>query len=387
MSRHLVLLGSGETTAAMVPLHRQWLADVPAGAAVQLDTTFGFQLNADELTERIGEYFRDSVGTSLQVASLRRGDSGPATVSAARSVLADAVWAFAGPGSPTYAQQAWRQSGLIDALHALLSRGTLVLSSAAAMTAGSHTMPVYEMYKVGADAHWHEGIDVLGAATGLRAAVIAHFDNADGGTHDTRFCFVGETRFRALEALLPDDVGVLGIDEHTGVDFDLEAGTATVFGRGGVTLRSADGRELVIAAGDVSVLEELVAFMGSATRTAAEPPSPSADDTAERIVGNFAGDRIAEAVAELMELDAAATTLEERRRVHDIMLLMSARAERMNRALHNETTLIEVLVALRDAARADKRWADSDRIRDALAGIGVTVRDGADGSVWSFDEQ
>jgi len=36
------------------------------------------------------------------------------------------------------------------------------------------------------------GLDLLAPATGLRAAVVPHYDNAEGGTHDTRFCYMGE---------------------------------------------------------------------------------------------------------------------------------------------------------------------------------------------------
>ena len=68
-------------------------------------------------------------------------------------------------------------------------------------------------------------------------AVIPHYDNAEGGTHDTRFCYLGERRLAAMEALLPDDGWVLGIDEHTALIVDLDAREATVTGRGVVTVR------------------------------------------------------------------------------------------------------------------------------------------------------
>jgi len=58
---------------------------------------------------------------------------------------------------------------------------------------------------------WLEGLDLLGAATGLRAAVVPHYDNAEGGTHDTRFCYMGERRLRKLEATLPEGAFVLGV--------------------------------------------------------------------------------------------------------------------------------------------------------------------------------
>ena len=48
MSR-VVLMGSGETAPAMVKTHRAVLESCPAGAAVMLDTPYGFQVNADDL--------------------------------------------------------------------------------------------------------------------------------------------------------------------------------------------------------------------------------------------------------------------------------------------------------------------------------------------------
>ena len=49
--------------------------------------------------------------------------------------------------------------------------------------------------------------------------------------------------------------------------------------------------------------------------------------------------------------------------------------------LSNEA--IEELIAQRRQARADKNWAESDRIRDLLAEQGITLRDGADGTTWT----
>ncbi len=47
-----------------------------------------------------------------------------------------------------------------------------------------------------------------------------------------------------------------------------------------------------------------------------------------------------------------------------------------------EAALIELLINLRAQARADKNWAESDRIRNELASIGVTLEDRADGTLW-----
>ena len=115
------------------------------------------------------------------------------------------------------------------------------MASAAALTLGVVTIPVYEIYKVGEEPRWLPGLDLLGPATGLRAAVVPHYDNAEGGNHDTRFCYMGERRLRILEAQLPADTFILGVDSHTALVLDLDRGTATVSGLGGVTVR-VDGR-------------------------------------------------------------------------------------------------------------------------------------------------
>lgn len=44
---------------------------------------------------------------------------------------------------------------------------------------------------------------------------------------------------------------------------------------------------------------------------------------------------------------------------------------------------IENFIAQRKQARADKNWAESDRIRDLLAEQGIVLRDGADGTTWT----
>jgi len=76
------------------------------------------------------------------------------------------------------------------------------MASAAALTLGRYTIPVYEIYKVGEAPRWLEGLDLL-TPIGLPVAVVPHYDNAEGGNHDTRFCYLGEHRLRMLEDELP----------------------------------------------------------------------------------------------------------------------------------------------------------------------------------------
>jgi len=47
--------------------------------------------------------------------------------------------------------------------------------------------------------------------------------------------------------------------------------------------------------------------------------------------------------------------------------------------------LMEVLCALRSEAKSNKDWATADLIRDRLADMGVHIKDGKDGTSWTFD--
>jgi cysteinyl-tRNA synthetase len=47
-----------------------------------------------------------------------------------------------------------------------------------------------------------------------------------------------------------------------------------------------------------------------------------------------------------------------------------------------EAALIEILIGLRAQARANKNWAESDRIRDELAKVGVMIEDRTEGTIW-----
>src|SRR5450756_936149 len=77
----------------------------------------------------------------------------------------------------------------------------------------SRSSAASDVYKrqVGEEPRWVDGLDLLGRLTGITAAVVPHYDNAEGATHDTRFCYLGERRLTRLEADLPAECGVLGL--------------------------------------------------------------------------------------------------------------------------------------------------------------------------------
>ncbi len=413
----LAIMGSGETAPAMAKVHHALFDRFggPVPAAV-IDTPYGFQENADELSARTLEFFATSVGNPVEVASYRSAGVDAMTAATALARIREARYLMAGPGSPSYALRQWADGPIPDALaEKLATGGILTMASAAALTLGLVTIPVYEVYKVGEAPRWLPGLDLLGRATGLRAAVVPHYDNAEGGNHDTRFCYMGERRISLLEAMLPEGAFILGVDSHTALLLDLEANTASVAGLGGVTVRVA-GRSTRFASGASCGIAALgdaarglaegrsteavhsAALAGSASRE--RPPRSAApvQQQMQELEGTFisaldAGD-IREAVAALLELDE---TVEARIRagedspdLDNASATLRALVVRLGEHAASGTAdpraeigpLVDTLLELRDRARAAKDWPTADLIRNRLAAAGVEVRDGAEGSVW-----
>ena len=417
MSR-LVVMGSGETAPTMVRVHREILATAGDGPAAMLDTPFAFQMNADELVARTLTYFEQSVGVTVEVASWPRRNAPTVVQERALALLGRARWAFAGPGSPTYALRQWRDTPLPATLAAVVQRGgTLVMGSAAAVTLGGFAVPVYEVYKVGADPEWVDGLDLLRELTGLQAAVIPHYDNKEGGTHDTRFCYLGETRLAMLEEQLPNEVGVLGVDEHTAALLDVEARVLTVAGSGRVTVRRR-GSSRSFAAGESVAFDDLAAmlrgdaaassYLSSSTAGGAAPQAAADDgdvtplslgETADVAQADFerafAERDVERCVAVALGLERSiaewhADTLQSddepraRRALRAMVVRLGELAEAGADPRGQVAPVVELLLELRASARAAGDFATSDLVRDRLAGAGIEVRDTADGVDWQL---
>ena len=154
LPRMLVIMGSGETAPTMVPTHRLISRMLPNPArATLLDTPYGFQENAPELASKAVEYFNTSINMKLDVAGLTQLiDADALAVERGLQLVADAHYVFAGPGSPTYALRQWHGSALAGLLvKKLRDGGVVTFASAAALTLGRFTLPVYEIYKAGAN--------------------------------------------------------------------------------------------------------------------------------------------------------------------------------------------------------------------------------------------
>jgi cyanophycinase-like exopeptidase len=409
MSGTLVLMGSGETAPTMIKVHRTIFDRVGAAPAVLLDTPYGFQENADDISNRAVGYFADSVGRHVDVVGWRTPQPPGVVRERALAALDDAGWLFAGPGSPTYALRQWRDTPIPDTLLAVLRRGATVLfASAAALTLGSHTVPVYEIYKAGETPHWAEGLDLVRATTGLPAVVIPHYNNAEGGHHDTRFCYLGERRLAALEGDLPEEAFVLGVDEHTAVLLDLSTRTASVLGNGTMTVRRG-GISVTYPSGTILGFDDLASTRNGVVATTLAPstveeeaPAGSLRSATEEATARFdnalAARHVDGCVGAVLDLEQAlhdwsADTLASdegdraraalRRMVVRLGELAVAGARDPRDAL---APYVEALLELRKRARDGRDYASSDWIRDRLTGAGIEVRDTADGAQWSVPQ-
>lgn len=421
--RLLAIIGSGETSPTMVEIHKTLAATARGSGlpAVVLDTPYAFQENAAEVSAKARSYFARSVGVTVTVAAAAD------EVAAVRT----AGWLFCGPGSPTYALARWRESGTAAALRerVVAGQGVTVFASAAAATAGAATVPVYEIYKAGAEPRWIDGLDLFGAL-GLAVAVIPHFNNAEGRTHDTRYCYLGERRLTAMEQELAADA-VLGVDEHTALILDLRTEVVTVLGRGVVTIRR-QGDATVLPAGSTTTLAALRGLVagraalrardaetgvgaaapavrpepaprgtgggGTAGDQGAPPPLPLPELTVdcerrfEQAKARGDGPAMVAAVLDLEEaVHAWAADTEEDQGTEQARTVLRALITRLGMLVRDGLRdpaealrpAAEPLLALRTALRQQRRYGDADTIRDALVAAGLVVEDAPDGCRWS----
>jgi len=429
--RMLAIIGSGETSPTMVTVHRDLVSRLGLShpQAIVLATPYAFQENATDVSARAQRYFADSVGLQVRIAAgtSPHADPGMAPPLAGEAEqdegrqaadLRTADWVFAGPGSPSYALAHWRAgpvaAGLRDRV--LAGHGMTVLASAAAATAGEFTVPVYEVYKAGGAPRWLPGLDLLGTL-GLKVALIPHYDNAEGGRYDTRYCYLGMRRLAVMERELPADAAVLGVDEHTAVLIDLRAEDIEIRGRGGVTVRrSGDG--VVLPSGtrlSVAELRDLVRGIrraregagnragayGNADESARESaresalPLPEVMAAAERGFAAAAGARDADAmVGVILELETAITQWEadtdEDQGTEQARALLRSLIGRLGRAARDGLAdprdrlrpTVEPLLALRAALRGEGNFAAADAIREALAATRLDVSDTPEGTRW-----
>ncbi len=258
-----------------------------------------------------------------------------------------------------------QDSQLLAALRTRHRQGTaLVFSSAAALAVSAHALPIYEIFKAGADLHWLSGLDILGPF-GYHLTIVPHWNNKEGGAElDTSHCFMGSERFERLQALLPPQETILGIDEYTACILDLAAGEGQVLGKGSLTLLHESMPPMIYRAGVHFPLAVLRGEAHNHPDPRVAPPIPAVFSTAEDDEENDEG---ATGISGLHATDHEA--LED---------------ENVSGSAHVPPLLIEKLLEIRSELRREKRWVLADKVRDALKEQGILIEDTLEGPRWLY---
>ena len=402
----VAILGSGELSDSMAEAHRTLMARLTEPIIpVFIDTPAGFELNINNINEKAVSYFKRNFGLDLTLASYHTTADSAERVGAAITAIRRANYIFAGPGSPSYGVRMWRDSKIWDAILTRWREGAmLVFASAASLTLGKFTIPVYEIYKCGQDVSWLDGLNLLGV-TGLDIAVIPHYNNNSGDQHDTRYCFMGAPRLAALESLLPPDALELGVDEYTGLCLDVVNCSASVFGVGEVTLRHL-GHQTTYKKGQTIPLRDITATLDAsadaqpiAVPAESEPALAPANSDVATLQSSVetaitAGD-LAQAVNGLVSLNLiAGAGLEQGiynradlavQALHHVLPLLTAFANNAQVSASFEierAKLLDLLIVARAELRQAKQWGAADQIRDNLTALGYVLADSPAGTTW-----
>ena len=343
----IVLLGSGETLPSSGKVHEyvaQWLPEAPRIAI--LETPAGFEPNSAQVAQKISRFLKKRLQNykprTEVIAARKRGTPFSPDEHDVVAPILRANWTLLGPGSPTYGARQLRQSLAVEMIAARHRLGSvLFLSSSATLAFSAYTMPVYEIYKVGQDLHWQNGVDYF-SRFGLPLVIIPHWNNKDGGQDlDTSRCYMGQARFNQLRTLLPPNQTILGIDEHTGIMIDLAANQCRVIGNGRIHIIHGDTAEV-----DAHTFQKGDTFTPDFLGQWHIPP---------------VGDDINPAIwQEAMAVEAELV------------------AEATNRP--QPTPEVLALVDARSTARAKKEWAMADTIRDQIENLGWQVMDTPNGA-------
>ncbi len=366
----IALLGSGETAAlgreAFVNVFRR--LQRPICVAV-LETPAGFQPNATLVAGKVADFISHRLQDfAPQVTTIRaRYKGGPfdTDAPAIAASLASANCIYAGAGSPGFMIRQLHDSRLLAAIRQRHAHGAaLVFSSAAVLAVSAHALPVYEIFKAGADLSWLSGLDILGPY-GYHLTIVPHWNNNEGGAElDTSHCFMGRERFEQLQSLLPAQETILGIDEHTACILDIAAGQGRALGRGTLTLLRQDMPPVIYHAGDVFPLAVLRGEAHTHPERLYTPISP----------------------AELFALDDTEDNGESALGLSGLDTTGEAAGDDAPGAPRLPASVIETLVEIRGELRSEKRWTLADKLRNALKEAGIVIEDTPEGPRWSYQD-
>jgi hypothetical protein len=333
----IAFLGSGETSLAGGRIFESLAKRInePLHIAL-LETPAGFELNSTQVVGKVADFMQTRLQNYKPVVDViparKKGSAFSPDDPEIIKPLLYANMIFMGPGSPTYAIRQLKDSLAWDLVRARHRLGaTLVFASAATISVGAHALPVYEIYKVGQDMHVVDGLNLF-ADFGLHLSFIPHWNNAEGGVDlDTSRCFVGMERFAHWCDLVSLENTTLGLDEHTGIIMDFETGMCEISGVSSVSIvRECD--PVIHPAGSSFALSELGEIV---------IPDPLQKDIPGQV----------------WEMVLNAAPLDDNKPPDEVVSL----AER------------------RLTARANKDWAESDRLRDEISARGWKLQDSKEG--------
>lgn len=347
----ITLMGSGETSPMAGQVYellaRQLVDRFPPPFDVSvLETPAGFEVNAQRVAGRVADFLTTRMQNYRPQIHLipARKKGTPFSPDSPEVVqpLYTSQMIFFGPGSPSYAIRQLENSLAWQVIQARQRLGAaLVLASAAIISLSALALPVYEIYKVGEDPHWIHGLDFF-KPFGLSLVIVPHWNNRDGGDElDTSRCFMGQERFRLLQEMLPANMVLVGIDEHSALTIDLEEKSCFVHGVGQVhIIRGVDQQEC--AAGCAFSLFDLGPY---------QPLEDPAEGLPEPVWQ--------QAIAAQIQVEAQTKTPAE--------------------LVIPET--IQQLVDQRQAAREAKNFQLADQLRGQIQSLGWELRDTPDGPV------
>lgn len=361
----ILLFGSGETSPSGRKVFDHALRKLPPAPRVALlETPAGFELNSDAVIRRVGDFLEVNLQNyrpRIEVIPARkRGTPFSPDAQEVVAPLLEADMIFMGPGSPTYAVRQLRDSlawNMLIARHRL--GATLALASAATIAISACALPVYEIYKVGEDLHWKEGLDFFGLY-GLNIVFIPHWNNQEGGARlDTSRCFMGQRRFAQLMDMLPTDTTVVGLDEKTALLIEPSSRICHVIGAGSVTLLHTGHihRHLTPEHYSEGNLAEIAAQRASHIHQYHHKQSFPLDE-----IGPFRSYR--------PEASLPADIWQQALRVQEYQ---------QSAASVQPPQEVKELVKQREQARANKDWPTSDALRQQIAALGWQVMDTPDG--------
>jgi cyanophycinase-like exopeptidase len=333
----IAFLGSGETSLAGGRIFEALARNIHEPLRIALmETPAGFELNSAQVVGKVGDFMKTRLQNYRPVVDVipaRKKNSAysPDDPEIVKPLLYANI-IFMGPGSPTYAIRNLKDTLTWDVIRARHRLGaTLIFASAATISIGAHALPVYEIYKVGQDVNVVDGLDLF-SDFGLHVSFIPHWNNTDGGADlDTSRCFIGMDRFAEWCGQVPPENETVGLDEHTGLIIDFETGLCEVSGVSSVSLVRECNPEMY-ASGSKFPLRELGEF---------RIPEPVEKDIPVHV----------------WEMCLNAPPLDDDQPSEHIIALVEQRV----------------------LARANKNWAESDKLRDEIAALGWTVQDSKDG--------